>query len=534
MAEDPEQRIEELEQRLFDERRERDVAQRRAAELVERVSLWRKRAEDRAVRIKELEAERDKLRGAAGWLRRGRRAVTQPPATVSTPSASGAGEAVVVRGGSPLLPGVRCVTAITSPELTAAVGVFDAVALYPSVSLMEADVVLVDAEGFGNLPWETAEALVEWASVSGRPPLVVTGDTAPDIAQYAQSVIGADDLAGRFFASSRWSPLTRGDRDTEPLRCVSGEVEGFGPVVVESFDTSSTRHLELAAQGVPFYEGDTDVLTPDAARRLGVQYRRFAYERRTTELERLFEQLTLEMPTIRPSVAGILVSNRPDDVVNAIDGLRLQRAPNFEAVVGCHGFSSSVVADAVDRLAEHVPVRVLEFSSEASLGACLNQAISTTGADVIAKMDDDDHYGPAYLIDALHALAYSAAPVVGKGTSFTYVESEDRTVIRRPGNEERIYGGSPTGATLVWARSLWEANPFVHRSLGEDLAFLRGARRLGHQVYVNSAYEFVYHRRRLGNTWQAADALFLEGADPAWDGENPTLADVPDLGISRE
>ncbi len=533
MTEDPEWRIEELEQRLFDERRERDVAQRRAAELFERVGLWRKRAEDRAVRIKKLEAERDRLRGAAGWLRRGRRAVSRPPVVVSTPPAPETGDATVA-GEGPLLPGVRCVTAIASPDLATAADTFDAAALDPSVSLMEADVVLVDAGGFENLPGETAATLVEWASVSGRPPLVVTGDTPHDIAQYAQSVIGADDHTGRFFAPSLWSPLTRGDRDAGPLGFVSGEVEGFGPVVVEPFDASSTRHLELAAQGVPVHARDTGALTPDAARRLGVQYRRFAYERRTTELERFFEQLTLETATIRPTVAGMLVSNRPDDVVNAIDGLRLQRVPNFEVVVGCHGFSSSVVASAVDRLAEHVPVRVLEFGAEMSLGACLNRAISTTGADVIAKMDDDDHYGPAYLIDALHALAYGGAPVVGKGTSFTYLESEDRTVIRRPGNEERLSNGSPTGATLVWARSLWETNPFAHRSLGEDLAFLRGARRLGHQVYINSGYEFVYHRRRLGNTWEAADALFLEGADPAWDGENPTLADVPDVEISRE
>ncbi|MEA2022741.1 MAG: hypothetical protein U9N79_00470 [Actinomycetota bacterium] len=533
MAEDPERRIEELEQRLFDERRERDVAQRRAAEMFDRVEIWRKRAEDRAARIKKLEAERDKLRGAVGWLRRGRRAVTKPT-QVETPAPTPEPGDGVAEGGSPLLPGVRCVTAIASPDLTTATAAFDAAALDPSVSLMEADVVLVDAEGFMNLPGETADGLVQWASVSGRPPLVVTSDTAPDIARYAQNVIDADDLTGRFFDPSQWSPPTRGDRDTEPLGFVSVDVEGFGQVVVEPFDVASTRHLELAAQGVPFYEGDAGTLAPDAARRLGVQYRRFAYERRTTELERLFDQLTLETPTIRPTVAGILVSNRPDDVVKAIEGLRRQRAPNFEVVVGCHGFSSSVVASAVDRLAEHVPVNVLEFGSEMSLGACLNRAISTTGADVIAKMDDDDHYGPAYLIDALHALAYGGVPVVGKGTSFTYLESEDRTVIRRPGNEERLSRGSPTGATLVWARSLWEANPFAHRSLGEDLAFLRGARRLGYQVYINSVYEFVYHRRRSGNTWQAADALFLEGAEPAWDGENPTLADVPDLGISRE
>ena len=530
MDEDLESRIAELEQQLFDERRERDLAQRRAADLFDRVDIWRTRAEDRTARIEKLEAERDKLRGAAGWLRRGRRAVSRPVEATPLPSTAEP-DKVPDREVAPLLPGIRCVAAVSTTDLETALEAFDSADMDRSTSLMEADVVLVDGAGVTGLAPAMAEELVTWASVSGRPPLVVTSDTPPDIARYAQAVISVDDLGGRFFSPSHWSPLTR-NRDGAVTGGVSTvDVDGFGPVATEMFDTSSTRHLEVAAQGIPFLDVSSGTPTLDALRRAGVRYRRNAYERRTEELERLFVQLLLEAPSIRPLVAGMLVSNRPDDVVKAIDKLRQQRMPNLEVVVGCHGFSSSVASAAIDRLSQVIPVTVLEFDAAMSLGECLNHSISATGADVIAKMDDDDHYGPAYLIDALHALEYGGSPVVGKGTTFTYLESQNRTVIRRPGNEERLSSGSPTGATLVWHRSLWEANPFSHRSLGEDLAFLRGARRLGHDVYINSAYEFVYHRRRSGNTWQAADELFLEGAEPAWDGDTPNLADVPDLKI---
>jgi hypothetical protein len=469
-------------------------------------------------------------RGAVGWWRGGRTAVARP--VDSPPSGADVDtEEAPPQGVAPLLPGVRCVTAVASGDLSTAVEIFDSVDMDRSVSLTEADVVLVDADGFESLDSATADELITWASMSGRPPLVVTSDTPSDIARYAQSVISTDDLGGRFFAPSQWSPRIRNEMGAVTHDVSTLEIDGFGPVAVDPFDVASTRHLEVAAQGIPFL--GAGLPTADVARRAGVRYRRYAYERRTEELGRLFSQLALDSPSIRPSVAGILVSNRPDDVVKAIDRIRQQRVARFEVVVGCHGFSSAVAADAIERLAEAVPVTVLEFDATMSLGECLNTAIASTGADVIAKMDDDDHYGPAYLVDAIHALEYGGTPVVGKGTTFTYLESQDRTVVRRPGNEERISSGSPTGATLVWRRSLWEVNAFSHRSLGEDGAFLRGARRLGHDVYINSAYEFVYHRRRSGNTWQAADELFLEGAEPAWDGENPALADVPDLVIDH-
>jgi len=526
MTDEPERDPADLERRLLDERRERDAAQRRVAQLVGHVELWRTRAEERTERIKKLEIERDKLRGVGGWFRRRRYRQPQPGERTTGTTGSPRETQPQVR---PVLPAVRCVSAVSSPDLSIATGIFDTVAMNPSVSLMEPDIVIVDGGGFAALPSDIARSLVEWASSPGRPPLAVTDSVPGELARQAQSVLLESDLTGRFFDPSQHNPITPDREHTQPDSDILVEFDGFGPVVSEAFDPASTVHLQLAARGIPFLDRNHETANIEDLNRRSVQYRRYAFERRTGSLEHLFEQTGLDAPPIRPKVAGILVSNRPEDASKAIDRLRAQRVPNFEVVVGCHGFSASVVSDAIDRLAAVVPVTVLEFDSHTSLGACLNRAITHSGADVVAKMDDDDHYGPAYLIDAVQALMYSGAPIVGKGTSYAYLESEDRTVIRRPGNEERYYNGSPTGATLVWKRSLWEENPFAHRSLGEDLSFLRGARRLGHAVYVNSVYEFVYHRRRSGNTWQAADALFLEGSESAWAGESPDLADVPDL-----
>lgn len=531
---DDQKRIDELERELLDERRERDTAQRRAAKLTQNVDVWRKRAEDRSERIKKLETERERLRGVGGWLRRARSRKSVPSDSVSrTVEAQIESETAV-----PRLPAVRCVTAAENVDLLTGVSVFDSVPFSPSVSLLGADVVLVDGAGLRALPTDDASAVNEWADLDVRPPLVVTDDVPPALRDRADGVIGAEDISGRFFDPQVWNPSRRsgsaGAGAVQPSEsAVHPEVEGFGAAIAGAYDLNSTRSLELAASGTPFVAADHGQLTADGLHRLGASYRRFAFEHRHVELTRLIDQLMLDVPQLRPRVAALLVSNQPEDVVAAIERVGEQGYRPLELIVGCHGFSQAVVAGAVSRLPHDVSVSVREFSAQLSLGQCLNESISESGANVIAKMDDDDHYGPNYLIDAVHALEYSGASIIGKATSYTYIESEDRTVLRRPGYEEMLYNGSPTGATLVWERSVWERVPFPHRTIGEDYAFLRGARRLGINVYVNTRFEFVYRRHRSGNTWQAPDRLFTEGSAVGWDGDHPSNADVPAMVVSE-
>ena len=71
-------------------------------------------------------------------------------------------------------------------------------------------------------------------------------------------------------------------------------------------------------------------------------------------------------------------------------------------------------------------MRVLHAPSTQSLGACLNQLVAAASGEVVAKMDDDDLYGPHYLSDQLHALDYSGAALVGKQAHHMYLEAPGR------------------------------------------------------------------------------------------------------------
>jgi glycosyltransferase involved in cell wall biosynthesis len=280
--------------------------------------------------------------------------------------------------------------------------------------------------------------------------------------------------------------------------------------------------LAAAATGIPFL----GLVDSDDPLRRGVAGRRIAFRDAAPWLvaSALLDRAGIGHEPVLPSVAGILVSKRPDRVGDAIAGFAAQSYRRKELVVGCHGFTADATAFAVAELGETLPVRIIEFDATQPLGQCLNAALETTSAQLIAKIDDDDFYGPHYLEDAIQANRYAGAALIGKGAMFTYLENRRETLLRSPKTIDRFYSGSPVGASLVFERSLWERVPFPHRSLGEDRLFIAGAKRLGISPYATSPYEFVYYRGVGHNTWAAVDEVFLEGAVPAWQGFQPELA----------
>jgi hypothetical protein len=227
-----------------------------------------------------------------------------------------------------------------------------------------------------------------------------------------------------------------------------------------------------------------------------------------------------------PPLTGVLVSNRPHSVVSAIEQFSQQTYGELSLVVGCHGFSAEAVAEVVEEISDRIPVTVLEFDSSYTLGKCLNAAIGSSTGAVIAKIDDDDHYGPGYLEDSVQAMLYSGSPLVGKLDCFVYLESEDTTYRRRPTESEFYVNGFLLGPSMVFKRSLWEAVSFSDRSVGEDTAFQTGAANLGAESYAASRWEFVYRRSVHGNTWSTDDKSFTLGSMIAWAGDEPSRSDL--------
>ncbi len=533
--------------------------------MAERATIWEQRAIDRAARIEKLvsererlAAERERLRTVRGWLNARRRRPTARPepdsgskdrAAISSPGTA-TGERTTsgstTRAHRPTFPAIQTVGITQDPLLEIVLGETRLIRLSDDPgALGRADLVIVEESVLERLDRSLRDRFSAWLDAPGRQPLAIVADpdTPGRIAPGPRDVVvdrewvpdRSNRSAGLTLLTSfdplRWNPSIAADE------LVPEEMEGFDAdfaddrfsrlVIATALDGARPWMTALAACGVPFIDRDDDV-DDESLDRVGSLGRRRTYERRAPWIvaRSLLESVGIPGERATPSVAGVLVSNRPERIVAAIEQFGRQSYERRQLVVGCHGFSCSPVAAAIERLAEEIAVNVLEFDAADPLGRCLNTAIESGGAEVVAKIDDDDHYGPGYLEDAIQAMRYAGAPLVGKGATFTYLESRDTTYLRRPATRERFYNGSPTGASLVFSRHLWEQVAFPHRTLGEDLAFVGGAKLLGFQPYATSPWEFVYHRAVSGNTWDAIDEVFLEGSTIAWEGNDPDRADL--------
>jgi hypothetical protein len=541
-----------LEQAIRDERARRRAAEGRIEELTDRADLWRRRAEERSSRIERILEDQAEKEKRFGFLRRlltrGKPAeAVSESATTETPLAGSTNVSVRDRSASrprPSISSVMVVAAVEDPGLARCLSAFDSrpFSTATPTDLESADLVVVEPKALAAEPGGE-ERLASWAGGIGRQPLVVwatgedisnlspllgRGDVVaaadPDIA----SALDAPHLPGCFDPAlhhPRRPGASESVRDEEERDGARLSLDGEGrPLLVRGGEALLSAPplwlIEAAASGAGF----------DVSDGAGTAARRWAYRHHApwARASRLLEMAGVHAPDPIPRIAGILISNRPKSVPAAIARILAQTHAATELVVGIHG---AAIGAEIERAlaAASIPTELIALDAGLTLGECLNRAISRTSAPLLAKIDDDDHYGPAHLEDGFHALSYSGAGIVGKGAQYTYIASRDSTVLRRPGQEEMLIEGSPNGATLVFRRSVWDEVGFPHRPRHVDTGFLRAARSVGATVYAGSRWEFCYVRRPEGHTWEADDSVFLTGSEPAWDGFHPERVEVTDV-----
>ena len=530
---DNESSKDELEQLLRDERALRIRAETRASEQAEKAQVWRKRAEDRAARIERLVAEPKRK------PRRRNEPTPAPPVQLAAEPEHG--------------PAARPATRLASVRVAAAVAPDYELLLSPFAAeptagtrtgLAEADLVIVDTTSLNSMPADAAREFDDWLGAAARQPLVVIAAKGVDPAHpaldkadvvYAPPTPDVDRLARHcvpllpVFDPSVHNPSRRripsGEdlqlRDRDGLR--TAEIAGaVAAVEIPATAEPPVWVVEAAAQGIAV---GPQLARPEDLRVAAAGARRWAFRHHTPTVRahEITGRAGLNTPDPRPSVAAILVSMRPDQAARALRSMSQQTYRPLNVVLGLHGaVPSATLLETIDDVSAVVPVSVLSHASQLTLGECLNNAIAATGAELLAKVDDDDFYGPHHIEDAVHALEYSQAEVVGKGAQFTYIEERDATVLRRPREEETFIGGSPTGATMVFRRSLWEQVRFAHRPRQVDVLFTRSARHLGARVYANSRWEFCYVRHAAGHPWTTPAETFLAGSEPQWQGFVPS------------
>ena len=233
-----------------------------------------------------------------------------------------------------------------------------------------------------------------------------------------------------------------------------------------------------------------------------------------------------------PLVSILLAASRPECLERILALAARQTYPRLELVLAPN---RAPFADAERRAAAlPFPARVTRTPAGAPLGAVLNAAAAAARGTLLAKMDDDDIYGPEHIWDLALARAYSGANLVGKGMEFVYLAERRLTVHRNAGGGEEFRAGTLAGgALLVSRRDLARAGGWREAARGVDRALVADTVKSGGLAYRTHGAGYVAVRRARGHTWEADDDYFLSGADSVFRGWSPApagLADLPEPG----
>jgi hypothetical protein len=312
--------------------------------------------------------------------------------------------------------------------------------------------------------------------------------------------------------------------------------------VTESATTCSRRVFELAACGTPVLSaaargveamfGELVPTTSSAEQTAGelagllasAELRdRLAHRALRTVLaghtyghraDEVLRQAGLPVTRSEPGKVSVLAAtNRPHQLDHLLTQVARQTYPALQLVLVLHGFpAADAVADAEARAraAGITDVVVRTAPAETNLGACLNIALDASDGAYVAKLDDDNYYGPEFLSDLVDAFTYTDAKIVGKWAHYVHLEATEATVLRFARLEHR-YVDKVQGGTIVADAALAHEVRFGDLPRGVDTDFLARSKARGALVYSADRYNFVSVRRGSpgAHTWQINDAELL-------------------------
>jgi hypothetical protein len=345
------------------------------------------------------------------------------------------------------------------------------------------------------------------------PTVLVTGSTQAAVAAAAAAV-----------ATSSWIKV----RQAAEPPTASGERArgvGRGPVtpvaVVPAQDGDVADSLALSGTAVLLYGeprrdrddavwpavADAAAASPEATA-LAAQAElrdRVALRQRRDVLDRGAESPALG------AVSIVCATNRPDELGNVLDNAARQRGVAVQLVLVTHGFTADAAALAAFRT-DHPAVEVVPVEADRSLtlGSCLNLGIAAADGDDIVKMDDDNFYGPAFLLDLARDLRLSGAGLTGKRAHLVHLSASGALVLRFA-DAENSWAKMVQGGTMYFQGDLIRDLRFSDIPRAVDTDVLNRLNADGVGVYSSDRFNFVSVRAAdpHSHTWKVTDATML-------------------------
>ncbi|MTI66464.1 MAG: glycosyltransferase family 2 protein [Firmicutes bacterium] len=208
------------------------------------------------------------------------------------------------------------------------------------------------------------------------------------------------------------------------------------------------------------------------------------------------------------TVSVITCTNRPYLLDNILNNYLSQDFKDKELIIIIN--KDNVNLDKIkNKINNYKDIKVFKLSSKYSLGRCLNEAISKSKYNIVAKFDDDDYYGKKYLSSSINSFLYTDADIIGKSASFVYFKESKILAIRNPKKENR-YVSNIEGSTMIINKDVFNYVKFRDISLGEDRKFCSDCNKKGIKIYAHDKFNHVYirHGYSHSHTWSASDDFF--------------------------
>jgi hypothetical protein len=257
----------------------------------------------------------------------------------------------------------------------------------------------------------------------------------------------------------------------------------------------------------------TDLLADESGRvaRAHLAYRHVHHEHSwSARLDAVTAFCNIARPArSRPKVSVVLATKRPAGADRIVRWLAAIEDPSFEReVVLVTAFDPAELS--AERELHALGAQVLVERPGETLGECLNRGAAAASGTYIAKVDDDDVYGPNYFQDLLLAGDYSRADIVGKQCHYQHFEVTDTTVLRYPDHEHR-FTTFVCGSTLLARSAVYESVQFPRQRVGEDTEFLRRAVAADLRVFSADRFNYVSERRAdvTSHTWREGHGALL-------------------------
>jgi hypothetical protein len=242
------------------------------------------------------------------------------------------------------------------------------------------------------------------------------------------------------------------------------------------------------------------------------------FSQEITALESLRKERRSKIKKYPPLVV-LVATIRPDDLSSLLSQLLQQSLPVFELRLGLHGVELTTAhkkqISALNR--RKVKTFVQKFDPEKTLGTVLSGLASETNCEFIAKMDDDDYYGPEHLRDLLDAAIDTGAEVVGRAMNYIYLEPLHVTLRKfGRGSMQTVehYSDWICGGTILAKRtSAQTAGWFGDGRSAVDQFLLSGVTNNGGKIWRTFGAGYIYRRGFTPHTYVTNYSKYLNNVN---------------------